>query len=67
MIFLNQKPLVVYAKGEDGYKTFSIRIRTDTVEKIDNIVKQTGRTRNELIGIFLEYAVEWCKVETENV
>ena len=63
---MEQKPLVIYPKGEDGYKTFSIRIKEDTVEKIDSIVKQTGRTRNELIGIFLDYAVEWCKVEDKN-
>lgn len=63
---MEQKPLVIYPKGEDGYKTFSIRIKEDTVEKIDRIVKQTGRTRNELIGIFLDYAVEWCKVGDKN-
>jgi len=51
------------AKGEDGYKTFSIRIKEETVAKIDEIVSQTGRSRNELIGIFLEYAAERCKVE----
>ena len=60
---MEQTPLVVRPKGDDGYKTFSIRIKTETVEKIDEIVKQTGRTRNELIGLFLEYAAEWCKVE----
>ena len=63
---MEQKPLVIYPKGEDGYKTFSIRIKEDTVERIDSIVKRTGRTRNELIGIFLDYAVEWCKVEDKN-
>ena len=50
-------------KGEDGYKVFSIRIKEDTVTKIDEISLQTGRSRNELIGTFLEYAVERCKVE----
>ena len=50
-------------KGEDGYKVFSIRIKEETVAKIDNISMQTGRSRNELIGIFLDYAVERCKIE----
>ena len=58
-----QEPLIIRPKGEDGYKTFSIRIKEETVDKIDEIVKQTGRTRNELIGIFLNYAIEYCKVE----
>ena len=50
-------------KGEDGYKVFSIRIKEETVSKIDAISVQTGRSRNELIGKFLEYAVDRCKVE----
>ena len=50
-------------RGDDGYKTFSIRIKEDTVRKIDAISNQTGHSRNELIGIFLEYATEHCKVE----
>lgn len=50
-------------KGNDGYKTFSIRIKEDLVENIDLISTQTGRSRNELIGIFLEYAVKHCKIE----
>lgn len=52
-------------KGEDGYKVFSIRIKEETVAKIDKISTQTGRSRNELIGKFLDYAVERCKIEEE--
>ena len=37
-------------KGDDGYKTFSVRIREDVVQRIDEISAQTGRSRNELIG-----------------
>lgn len=50
-------------RGNDGYKTFSIRIKEETVENIDAISSQTGHSRNELIGIFLEYAVKNCKIE----
>ena len=42
------------AKGEDGFKTFSIRIKEDLVEKINDISNKTGYSRNELIGKFLE-------------
>jgi len=37
-------------KGEDGYKTFSIRIREGTVSRIDGVSSKTGHSRNELIG-----------------
>lgn len=53
------------SKGDDGFKTFSIRIREDIVEKIDEISAQSGRSRNELIGIFLEYAAERCTIENK--
>ena len=50
-------------KGEDGYKVFSIRIKDETVAKIDEISAKTGHSRNELIGIFLEYAADHCVIE----
>ena len=52
-------------KGEDGYRTFSIRIREEIVDKIDRISQESGRSRNELIGIFLEYAAERCMIENK--
>ena len=50
-------------RGNDGHKTFSIRINEELVESIDSISNQTGHSRNELIGIFLEYAINNCKIE----
>ncbi len=51
------------AKGEDGYKVFSIRIKEELVTQIDNMSAKTGHSRNELIGTFLAYALEKCIVE----
>ena len=51
------------AKGEDGYKVFSIRIKEELVSRIDEISKQSGRSRNELIGMFIDFALERCVVE----
>lgn len=50
-------------KGYDGHKVFSIRVKDEIVEKIDDISASTGRSRNELIGMFLEYAIKNCKIE----
>jgi len=50
-------------KGSDGYKTFSIRIKEEVVENIDSISDKTGHSRNELIGILLEYAIDHCIIE----
>jgi len=44
-------------KGEDGHKTFSIRLRDDIALELDKISQVTNRSRNELINIFLEHSV----------
>ncbi len=38
------------------------RGREELAEKINTIAAQTGYSRNELIGKFLEYAVERCTI-----
>ena len=62
---MDRKNLVIHPKrpkGEDGYKTFSIRIREDLADRISDISTRTGHSRNELIGRFLEYAVDRCTI-----
>lgn len=49
-------------KGEDGYKTFSVRIKDETVERLNALSKETNRSRNELINILLDYAIDNSKV-----
>lgn len=58
-LIINKKTL----KGEDGYKTFSIRIKDETVKNLDDLSKETNRSRNELINILLDYAIENCEVK----
>lgn len=58
-LIINKKSL----KGEDGYKTFSIRIKDETVSNLDKIAKVTNRSRNELINILLDYAIENSEVK----
>ena len=52
-------------KGEDGYKAFSIRIKDETVKKLDYISSETNRSRNELINVLLEYAIKNCEIKKE--
>lgn len=58
-LIINKKSL----KGEDGYKTFSIRIKDETVASLDHLSKQTNRSRNELINILLDFAIEHSEVK----
>ena len=50
-------------KGEDGYKTFSIRIKEETVANLEALAEQTNRSRNEIINILLDYAIDHCEVK----
>lgn len=49
-------------KGEDGYKTFSIRIKNESAERLETMASDTGRSRNELIGILLDFAMDNCEI-----
>ena len=64
-----KKALIVTVKrpkGEDGYRTFSVRLREAVVSQMDRISQESGRSRNELIGLFLEYALEHYILERES-
>ena len=61
---MENKKLIVKPKkpkGEDGHKVFSIRIKDEIVTKLEEICARTGHSRNELISMFLEYALENCE------
>ena len=58
-LIINKKSL----KGEDGYKTFSIRIKEETIVKLNKLSEETNRSRNELINILLDYAIDNSKVK----
>lgn len=65
---MTEEKLVIRLKrlrGEDGHKTFSIRIKSELFEDISNISIQTGRSRNEVINTLLEFAVEQCVIQEE--
>jgi len=52
-----QIPKKNHVKGEDGYKTFSIRIKDETAAALDKIANESNRSRNELINLFLAHGV----------
>ena len=45
-------------RGEDGYKIFSVRIRNETASALEELSQRSNRSRNELIGMILDYAVD---------
>lgn len=57
--------LKIKVRGEDGYRTFSIRLKERTFQGIEAVASRTGRSRNELIGLMLEYALPRIKIESD--
>ena len=52
-------------KGEDGHKIVSVRMREDTLKKLDELAEQTNRSRNELINLLLAEALQEVSVVEE--
>ena len=50
-------------KSEDGHKVVSVRMKDATIEMLDNLSIRTNRSRNELINLLLEKALDCVTVE----
>lgn len=44
-------------RGEDGYRVISVRLKENTLQKIDEAAKETNRSRNEIINTILDHGV----------
>lgn len=53
-------------KGDDGYKIFSIRMKEELVERLEQVSDKSGHSRNELISMLVEYALDHSVVDTSN-
>ena len=57
--------LTIKVRGDDGYRNITVRVKERTLQGIEDIVKSTGRSRNEVIALMLDYALPRIKIETE--
>ena len=53
----------VAKRGDDGYKIVSVRMKDELIEKLDKLSEDTNRSRNELINLLLDAAVDIVKIE----
>ena len=52
-------------RGDDGHKVVSVRMKDETIARLDQLSVKTNRSRNELINILLEEALEIVTVTTD--
>lgn len=50
-------------KGDDGYKIVSVRMKDETIDKLELLSSRTNRSRNELINLLLEAAIDLVEIE----
>ena len=50
-------------RGDDGYKVVSVRMKEEMIHRLDALSAQTNRSRNELINLLLDAAIDIVKVE----
>ncbi len=61
---MNDKKLTIISRKYRGDSVvISARIAGDLLQKIDDIAEKTGRTRNEIIQVSLEYAVDNMEIK----
>ena len=63
---MKREILISRKKGEDGHKIVSVRMRDETLARLDELSAQTNRSRNELINLLLEEALQNVTVIDED-
>ena len=62
MIIIKDR-IIIKKRGDDGYKIISVRIKESTLAKVDRVSSESNISRNELINILLETAIENVEIE----
>ena len=60
---MDDKLIIRKVRGEDGYKVFSVRVKKELVKSLDEIAEASGYSRNEIVNIFLAYAIQQYIIE----
>ena len=59
-IRISKKPTV---RGEDGHKIVSVRMTDELIARLDELAARTNRSRNELVNLLLDAALDMVKVD----
>jgi len=52
-------------RGDDGHKVISVRMKEDLIAHLDDLAVRSNRSRNEVINLLLESAVNIVKIEAQ--
>ena len=60
---MQNEPLKIKRRGEDGNRVITVRIREDTLDALDRIAAEANYSRNELINMILKHGIETIEIE----
>lgn len=60
---MNNEPIKIKRKYDDGNRVISFRIRTELLAELDRIADAANRSRNEIITTILEHGVKNIEIE----
>ena len=52
-------------RGDDGHKVVSVRMRDETIARLDALSTETTRSRNELINLLIAAALDGVRSDEE--
>lgn len=65
---MNSPKLVISSRKYKGESTvFSVRLPIEMVKTIDQVANDTGRNRNEIVTLCLEYAIDNLSIESNDI
>lgn len=60
---MNNEPIRIRKKADDGYKVISFRIREDLLTELGRIANDANRSRNEIITAIPEHGITNIEIE----
>ena len=60
---MENKPLKIKKRGDDGNRVISVRIKETTLAELDRIANESNYSRNELINLILEHGIKNIEIE----
>lgn len=60
---MNNKPLKIKKRYDDGSRVISIRIHEEILAELDKLADASNRSRNEIVNLILEHGVKNIEIE----
>lgn len=60
---MENQPIRLKKRGEDGSRVITVRIREETLAALDKIAAEANYSRNELINLLLSHGVKNIEIE----